>query len=99
MKVRQGTQTFTNTKEEIAQKQCSRCGVRKPYSSFYRNKSKRDGHESYCKECAKHRNLLKRIKNKKIDPFSGGFTVVFNGLPEEKAFISKLETIIEEVIE
>ena len=39
-------------------------GTGKPYSSFYRNKSKRDGHESYCKECAKHRNLLKRIKNK-----------------------------------
>jgi hypothetical protein len=98
MKMEERTLHLTTDNEPLM-KVCSRCERSLPFSAFYRNKSKRDGVESYCKECAKHRNLLKRIKNKKVDPFSGDFTVVFNGLPEEKAFISKLETIIEEVIE
>ena len=65
-------------------KKCSRCSQYLSYSEFYRNKSKSDGFESYCKKCAKHRNLLKRIKNKKVDPFSGSYTVVFNGVPDER---------------
>ena len=98
MNLKEENLTFTSKGREQS-KVCTRCKQVKPLNAFYRNKSKKDGHESYCKECAKHRNLLKRIKNKKVAPFSGDFTVVFNGLPEEKAFISKLETIIEEVIE
>ena len=80
-------------------KKCSCCKQLLPFSEFYRNKSRSDGVESYCKQCAKHRNLLKRIKNKKVDPFSGSYTVVFNGVPDEKVFVGKLETLIEEVIE
>ena len=32
-------------------KKCPRCNNEKEYSDFYRNKTKADGHNSWCKEC------------------------------------------------
>lgn len=34
-------------------KKCPRCGRELPLSEFYVNKSKPDGHGTYCKECQK----------------------------------------------
>lgn len=30
---------------------CSRCKTEKPLTSYSRNKSKKDGHQTFCKEC------------------------------------------------
>lgn len=34
-------------------KKCSKCGIEKPQEYFHRDKSKKDGHCSYCIECSK----------------------------------------------
>lgn len=30
---------------------CSKCGLEKPINEFVKNKTKKDGYASYCKEC------------------------------------------------
>ena len=32
---------------------CTKCGIEKPIEIFYKNKSKRDGYSSICKDCQK----------------------------------------------
>lgn len=34
-------------------KVCGKCGIYKPFTKFYKDKTKSDGHRSYCKECGK----------------------------------------------
>ena len=34
-------------------KRCSKCGRVKPISAFYKNTSKKDGHQAWCKTCTK----------------------------------------------
>ena len=38
-------------------KQCSDCGRIKPISDFGKDKTKKDGHRSYCKECLNIRSV------------------------------------------
>jgi 5-methylcytosine-specific restriction endonuclease McrA len=35
----------------VSSKLCSKCGVEKSFSDFHKNKARRDGIETYCKEC------------------------------------------------
>jgi 5-methylcytosine-specific restriction endonuclease McrA len=42
-------------------KRCSRCGIEKDPSEFYKNKYKNDGLEQYCKECSK--DYRKTVRN------------------------------------
>ncbi len=32
-------------------KRCSSCGVAKPLTDFHRNRTRTDGHQSFCKTC------------------------------------------------
>lgn len=34
-------------------KRCMKCRIDKPFTSFFKNKTKADGHQDYCKECKK----------------------------------------------
>jgi hypothetical protein len=38
-------------------KRCSRCGEYLPLSGFYRNRSRKDGLDPYCKCCRKAHNM------------------------------------------
>lgn len=38
-------------------KRCSHCGEELPESEFYRNKTRRDGLDSYCKYCRKENSM------------------------------------------
>lgn len=40
---------------ERPEKVCSKCGQRKPLGAFHKQKSKKDGHRSRCKECRRAR--------------------------------------------
>jgi DNA-binding TFAR19-related protein (PDSD5 family) len=44
-------------------KTCFRCNKEYPITSFSLNKTHKDGHGSYCKECLKEKNREYRIKN------------------------------------
>lgn len=50
-------------------KQCSECGRVKPIAEFGLDKTKKDGHRSYCLECmreqAKHRRHMELLKTTK----------------------------------
>jgi hypothetical protein len=52
--------------DEIPHFECSKCKKIKPLSEFSRNKSRWNGHESFCKECDKIRQ--KRKKKNKLSP-------------------------------
>lgn len=43
---------------------CSKCKVDKPLSEFYKNKSQPEGHEHYCKQCAKEAKHKYRASEK-----------------------------------
>jgi hypothetical protein len=45
-------------------KTCSKCGVEKALSDFYKRKRSPDGHEAECKECRKQRNSKWFVENK-----------------------------------
>ena len=81
---------------KVKSKTCSSCQKTLLCEFFYKNKSKRDGYESYCKRCAKKRNK-KRLQERKIKR-SQEFTIAFNGFPDERVFISKLQPLIEEIL-
>lgn len=75
-------------------KKCSKCRKDLLYEFFYKNKSKKDGCESYCKSCAKKRRRKKRAEQvAKEDVFE-----IFFSLPDEKVFIEKLKPFIEEIV-
>lgn len=42
-------------------KRCSKCGVEKQLKDFYRDKTKKDGHQALCKECRKERTRKNNI--------------------------------------
>ena len=58
-------------------KKCTKCGVEKPLSEFYKNKSKKDGLQTRCKIC----DVLKTRKKYQKDP----------ELSAKKRFIRKLK--------
>jgi len=39
---------------------CSKCKVEKPFDEFYKQSSSKDGHNSWCKHCTKHRQILEK---------------------------------------
>lgn len=41
----------------MAMKRCGHCGRTLPESEFYRNKTRRDGLDSYCKYCRKENSM------------------------------------------
>jgi len=45
-------------------KRCTKCGIEKEESEFYRDKSKIDGLRSNCKQCAAESDRLYRVENK-----------------------------------
>lgn len=45
------------------EKCCSKCKVKKPLESFGKDKKTKDGHNCYCKECARIKSRLYRINN------------------------------------
>lgn len=45
-------------------KKCTKCGIEKPIEEFYKNKSKRDGHSSICKNCQKESDKVYYLRNK-----------------------------------
>ena len=53
--------------EEIQTKKCSRCGEVKPISDFNKRKSRKDGLQSYCKQCKKAMNAEWRAKHPTYD--------------------------------
>ena len=44
-------------------KTCTKCGETKNFSEFVKDKSKKDGHSSHCKNCIKQRNILLKSDN------------------------------------
>ena len=54
------------TQERAATKQCSKCKETKPVAEFYKDKTKKDGHESRCKICAKRKATKYRDENKDL---------------------------------
>jgi hypothetical protein len=52
---------------EAQQKQCSTCGIVKPLNNFYKNATKKDGLQNYCKQC----QALKKKQYKKNNPVTG----------------------------
>jgi hypothetical protein len=47
--------------EEIKTKVCTKCGVEKPLTEFYRDKSKKDGRRNICKSCDKEKDKLDKL--------------------------------------
>jgi len=45
-------------------KKCTKCGVEKPFSEFYKEKTVKSGLRSSCKDCERLRNKIYREKNK-----------------------------------
>lgn len=45
-------------------KRCTKCGEEKPLSEFYRNKTKKDGRNPFCKPCANKCHSVYRENNK-----------------------------------
>lgn len=48
----------------LESKRCTKCGEEKPLSEFYRNKTKKDGRNSFCKPCANAYDVVYK-ENKK----------------------------------
>lgn len=74
-------------------KKCSRCKKDLLCEFFYKNRSKKDGYESYCKTCAKKNRKKKKVKSEKSVEFE-----VYFSLPDEKIFIERLKPFIEEIV-
>lgn len=49
----------------IKVKECCKCKKMKPYSEFNKNKTRKDGYSSWCKECSKEYDKAYYSKNKK----------------------------------
>ena len=47
-------------------KTCKKCEETKEYSDFFKDKSKKDGFDIYCKECNKIRKSHYYLKNKEL---------------------------------
>jgi len=44
-------------------KRCAKCKTYKPVLEYYKNKSKKDGYNSYCKQCIREFNLTRKKKD------------------------------------
>ena len=51
-------------REEDVMKTCTKCGETKEFNAFYKNKTKKDGYNSYCKQCSNtyHKEYVKENK-------------------------------------
>ena len=45
-------------------KKCPKCGETKPIDEFYKNKTKKDGHSVYCKQCIANDSHEYYLQNK-----------------------------------
>jgi len=45
-------------------KTCTKCNIEKPYSDFYKNKNRGDGHNNECKKCKREMDRNYYLKNK-----------------------------------
>ena len=45
---------------------CSKCGLEKPINEFVKNKTKKDGYTSYCKECHRKTCRAYYLNNKQV---------------------------------
>lgn len=54
----------------VVTKKCTRCGIEKPTTEFYKNKKKKDGYQTWCKSCSAEKShewyLLNKERHKKI---------------------------------
>ena len=85
-----------NDPSTMESKACSSCHKTLLYEFFYKNKSKKDGRESYCKSCAKKRNKKNQKEERLGQPQE--ITIIFNGYPDERVFISRLNPLIREIL-
>jgi hypothetical protein len=90
--------TKTSFLQDTERKVCSVCNNALLYEFFYKNRSKKDGHESYCKDCAKIRRKAKRGRKSNGKRTYHIDEIVFEGIPDEKIFVSKLKPLIEELL-
>ena len=51
--------------ELMKTKKCTKCGIKKSLNNFSKNKSKKDGLDSWCKDCDKEYRELNKDKSKK----------------------------------
>lgn len=51
-------------------KVCPRCGANKPHAAFWRDRSRSDGLQSYCKPCLREANESARKKNPDATEFT-----------------------------
>ena len=67
-------------------KKCSRCNSEKPFEDFFRDKSKKDGHQSRCKACVAEHNKSPRRKatKAKYQKSAKGKAVVSKYLKSDK---------------
>jgi hypothetical protein len=59
-------------------KRCTRCGIEKDFSGFYKNNSKPDKLNSVCRECEKSRRPLKKKPVKEVHISCMTCGVIFN---------------------
>lgn len=48
-------------------KRCSKCGVEQPFSEFYKNRSRSDGLQHYCKPCKNSNSKVWHVANPEYD--------------------------------
>jgi hypothetical protein len=51
-------------KSEVAEKTCKSCGRTKPITEFHKNRIRKDGHHSWCRQCSRERQRLLRNPEK-----------------------------------
>lgn len=51
------------------EKRCGSCGLVKPLAEFSRNRSMSDGHQGWCKECAREYKLVHKEKKENPSPY------------------------------
>ena len=57
---------YTILPEIIMEKFCSKCKTSKPFTDFFKDKSKSDGYRTNCKSCRKEYEKLWKEKNKEL---------------------------------
>lgn len=52
------------SEDAMTEKRCARCGETKPLGMFSRNRTKKDGMQTFCKECSRQCSAQSRLKHK-----------------------------------
>lgn len=68
-----------------ATKKCSKCGIEKPLTDFYKDNARPDGLSCYCKQCRKIMNA-QRDRRKKVDVAVASVSLNpdFKGIPDRE---------------